>query len=62
MQLGFTKNQVLSILKVTVYIAISGALSSLLTYATDNKESFGAYYPVVNILIVAAVKFVSREK
>lgn len=46
------QKQVFSILKTFVYIGFSGAISALLSYATDNKDMFGLYWPLINILLV----------
>jgi hypothetical protein len=47
-----TKDQALKIVKTALYIALSGALTALITYVTDNKETFGATYVVVNLALV----------
>ncbi len=55
------KAQALKIVKTAVYIAASGAITALITYATDNKESFGAYYVIVNLGLVTLKQLVTPK-
>ena len=55
------KKQFLKIVKTAAYIAVSGAVTALITYATDNKESFGAYYVIVNLALVTLKQFVTPK-
>jgi hypothetical protein len=48
-----SKDQAKKILKVLVYVALSGAISALIAFATDNKESIGVLYPIVNLVLVS---------
>jgi len=55
------KQQALKIIKTAAYIAVSGAITALITYATDNKEAFGAYYVVVNLALVTLKQLVTPK-
>jgi len=55
------KEQFGKIVKTAVYIAASGAITALITYATDNKEAFGAYYVVVNLALVTLKQLVTPK-
>jgi len=57
--MGFTKSQLLSILKTTVYIAISAALDYLISLCTGSQ--FGVFTPLINIVLVTIKKFFAVE-
>jgi len=64
MQLKPTKlsrGQALKVLKTAAWIAGSGAVTALVTWATDNKEAFGYLWPLVNLSLVTAKQFFSGE-
>ena len=54
-------NQVKSIVRVIVYLAISGAISSLIVYATDNQESIGFIYPAVNFILYTLKQYFTLD-
>ena len=56
-----TKAQALKILKTAVYIAVSGALSALIAYATDNKDALGVFYVVINLGLVTLKQLFTQE-
>lgn len=47
-----SKEQALKVLKTAAYIAVSGAISALIAYTTDNKEALGVLWPIVNLALV----------
>lgn len=55
------REQFAKIVKTAVYIAASGAITALITYSTDNKESFGAYYVIVNLALVTIKQFLTPK-
>lgn len=57
-----TKDQALKIVKTATYIAVSGALSALIAYATDNKDSLGVFYVVINLGLVTLKQFFTEAK
>ena len=59
---AITKDQFVKILKTAVYIGLSGAITALLTYVTDNKENFGAFYVVVNLALVTLKQLFTPAK
>lgn len=54
-----TKDQFKKVIKTAVYIAVSGAISALIAYATDNKDALGVYYVVVNLSLVTLKQLVT---
>ena len=56
-----SKAQALKILKTAVYIAVSGALSALIAYATDNKDALGVFYVVINLGLVTLKQLFTQE-
>ena len=57
-----TKEQALKILKTALYIAISGALTALIAYATDNKDNLGALHVVINLALVTLKQLFTPAK
>lgn len=57
MKLGFTKTQGLSILKATIYVAVSAAISYLITLLADQPDLLGVLTPIVNVVLVTLKKF-----
>ena len=56
-----SKDQAISILKVTVYVAISAAIDYLISISTGTQ--FGIFTPIINIVLVTIKKlFTSPEK
>lgn len=49
---GLTKAQVLKVLKVTAYVAVSTAIGGTLAIITANPLAFGVVTPIVNVLLV----------
>jgi hypothetical protein len=47
-----SKDQILSVVKVILWVAVSGAVTALATQLTDRQDLFGPLYPVVNIGLV----------
>lgn len=47
-----TKEQVKKIVKATLYVGASAAISYLITLTTDQPELLGVLTPVVNIVLV----------
>lgn len=58
MQLGFTKEQSLKVLKTAGYIAVSAGLDYLVSQTTGTQ--FGVLTPIINFLLVALKQFVSK--
>ena len=48
------KEQALSILKVTIYVAASAAIDYLISISTGSQ--FGAFTPIINIVLVTIKK------
>lgn len=44
--------QAKKVLRAMIYVAISSAITTAITYATDNQELFGVFYPLVNFALV----------
>ena len=59
---SLTKGQAISVLKVAGYLALSSALSYLITWLTKNPESFVFWTPIVNLVLVTAQKLLSEDK
>lgn len=59
---SLTKNQLLSVLKVAGFLALSSAISYLITWLSKNPESFGIWTPFVNIVLVTLLKLFSEDK
>lgn len=59
---SLTKNQLLSVLKVAGYLALSAGISYLITWLGSNPESFGFWTPLVNIALVLLQKLFSEDK
>lgn len=59
---SLTKNQLLSVLKVAVYLALSAGISYLITWVSNNPESFGLWTPLVNVVLVLLQKMFSEDK
>ena len=49
-----SKDQALSILKVTLYVAASAAIDYLISITTGSQ--FGIYTPIINIVLVTIKK------
>ena len=49
-----SKDQALSILKVTIYVAVSAAIDYLISITTGSQ--FGAFTPIINIVLVTIKK------
>jgi hypothetical protein len=47
-----TKEQALKVVKAGFYIALSGAIAALLSWAADNKDALGVLWPLMNLLLV----------
>lgn len=58
MQLGFTKAQLLTVLKVGLWIAVSAFLDYLISQTTDMQ--FGVLTGVINFTLVTLKQFVSK--
>lgn len=43
--------QAKKVFRAMVYVALSSAITTAITYATDNQEMFGVFYPIVNLLL-----------
>lgn len=59
---SLTKNQLLSVLKVAGYLALSAGISYLITWVSNNPESFGLWTPLVNVVLVLLQKMFSEDK
>lgn len=59
---SLTKNQLLSVLKVAGYLALSAGISYLITWLGNNPESFGLWTPLVNVVLVLLQKVFSEDK
>ena len=59
---SLTKNQLLSVLKVAGYLALSAGISYLITWLGSNPESFGLWTPLVNVVLVLLQKMFSEDK
>nr|DAT67720.1 MAG TPA: hypothetical protein [Caudoviricetes sp.] len=59
---SLTKNQLLSVLKVAGYLALSAGISYLITWLGNNPESFGLWTPLVNVVLVLLQKMFSEDK
>lgn len=44
--------QAKKVFRAMVYVALSSAITTAITFATDNQEMFGVFYPIVNLLLV----------
>jgi hypothetical protein len=55
-------NQAKKMLKVAIYLALSGAISAVLVYVSDNKEMLGVYFPLVNFLLVTLKQLFTDEQ
>ena len=58
MQLGFTKEQILKVLKVGAWIAVSAFIDYLISQTTDMQ--FGVLTPIINFVLVTLKQFVSK--
>lgn len=59
-QLGFTKNQVISTLKVGLFIGGSAFIDYIIS--VTNGTQFGQFTAIINMLAVAIKQFVFAEK
>lgn len=59
---SLTKNQLLSVLKVAGFLALSSAIGYLITWLGNNPESFGLWTPLVNVVLVLLQKMFSEDK
>ncbi len=59
MQLGFTKAQILKVLKVGAWIAVSAFLDYVISQTSGTQ--FGMLTPVINFVLVTLKQFVSKE-
>ena len=57
-KLGFTKEQMVKLGKVSTYIAVSAVISFLISKMTDDPNLFGQLTPLVNLLLVGIKQFV----
>ena len=57
-----TLNQAKKMLKVAIYLALSGAISAVLVYVSDNQEMLGVYFPLVNFLLVTMKQLFTDEQ
>lgn len=62
MRFGLTKEQIIHILKVAGWVALSTIVGGLISIITDQPEVFGIYTPIVNILLVTVQQFVTKQK
>lgn len=62
MQLGFTKEQVLKVVKAAAYVAVSAVLGYLLALVQGNPEAFGVYAPIINVVLVTLKQFFAEDK
>lgn len=62
MQLGFTKKQLVHVLKVALYIGISSAIGFLISYTTDNPNVWGPATAFVNLLLVSIQQFIKAPE
>ena len=59
MELGFTKEQALKVLKVGAWIAVSAFLDYLISQTTNTQ--FGVLTPIINFVLVTLKQFVSKS-
>lgn len=59
---SISKDQAIKILKTALYIAVSGALSALIAYATDNKDALGVLWPIINLMLVSLKQLFTTPK
>jgi uncharacterized membrane-anchored protein len=59
MELGFTKEQLLKVLKVALWVAVSAFLDRLIAETTGSQ--FGAFTGIINVVLVALRQFVKKS-
>lgn len=59
MSISLDKKQMLSILKVALYLGVSAALDFLISQTTDTQ--FGQLTPVINVALVTVKKLFTTE-
>lgn len=59
MQLGFTKEQLLKVLKTGLYIGLSALVDYLISQTTGTQ--FGVFTGLINFVLVAVKQFVTKE-
>jgi len=52
MRFGVTKQQIIHILKVAGYVAVSSVIGAFIAITTEQPEVFGIATPVINVLLV----------
>ncbi|MBF1042273.1 hypothetical protein LRM44_03945 [Candidatus Nanosynbacter sp. HMT-352] len=57
-----TKEQLLKILKVALYVGVSNALGALAAFVQGNPDAFGIYGPIINVLLVTAIQLFKTEE
>lgn len=58
-----TKEQLLKILKVALYVGVSNALGALAAFVQgNNPDAFGIYGPIINVLLVTAKQLFKTEE
>lgn len=51
-----------SIVKASVYVAISSVLAYLIGLTTDTPDMFGVYTPIINIILVTIKQAIPQHK
>lgn len=54
--------QAKKVFRAMVYVALSSAITTAITYATDNQEMFGVFYPIVNLLLVFLKQVFTKQE
>jgi hypothetical protein len=57
-----TRDQGIKIAKTVAYIAVSAAISAVISYLTDHPDLFGLLTPAVNILLVTLKQFLTEPE
>lgn len=62
MRFGLTKEQIIHILKVAGWIAISTVIGGVIAIMTNQPEVFGIWTPVVNLLLVTIQQVIKKPE
>lgn len=61
-QLGLSKEQFITVVKVCGYVAVSAVISYLIAETTSKPELFGPLTPIINMVLVFVKQFVTAPK
>lgn len=61
MKMNLSHNQIIKILKTSLYVGVSAFIGALISALQNHPELFGIYAPIVNVILVT-IRQVFKEE